>query len=234
MCVSAIAWLSIASSVQAALLIVCGEGIGFPANFFSVEAGNIVRYAFAASRPASHDFAIFQQADPGGATVVKDAITNNGHTFSTFTPAQLAGFAFGDYRAVILNWDGSIADAFAPQTTAAVPALEAYIKRGGVVWIQAAFGHTNGGLNSFPLPFSGTQINDFDAYSANWIVDFSSPMMATLGPNPIGGAQSITSTSHSIGLANAAHAVKLAPDASGVVVLFDFELIFADGFEAAP
>ena len=46
--------------------------------------------------------AYFQTHDPWGFTILKDAITANGHTYTEFTPADLATVNFSDYRVVIL------------------------------------------------------------------------------------------------------------------------------------
>jgi hypothetical protein len=223
----------IASHAQAALLIVCGEAIGIADNHFSLEAGNIVRYAFANGKAsASYEFALFQSGNSG--TVVSDAITANNHTYTALTIAQLSGFAFGDYRVVILNWDNVVGDAVADQTAAATPALETYIAAGGAVWIQGAIEHDMSPLakNSFALPFGGTQTNDSDFYPGNWIIDAANPMMAGLGSNPIGGAV-VASKSHSADFSADAHVVKRAQDENGVVTLYEYRppLIFANGFE---
>src|SRR2546426_4821278 len=53
------------------------------------------------------------------------------NTFSTFTPAQLAGFTFSDYRVIVLNWDDHFISDFITAYTAAIPALEAYIAKSG-------------------------------------------------------------------------------------------------------
>ena len=68
-------------------------------------ANNTVQYTFAISQPAANDFALFETHDPWGSTFIKDAITANGHTYTEFTPADLATVNFSDYRVVICNWD---------------------------------------------------------------------------------------------------------------------------------
>ena len=92
------------------LLAVClvGSGltVGWPGNTWSaLVAGNTVNYTFSHSQAAANEFALFETHDPWGSTFVKDAITSNAHTYTEFTPGQLAGFPFSDYRVVILNWD---------------------------------------------------------------------------------------------------------------------------------
>ena len=119
-------------------------------------ASNTVQYTFALSQPAANDFALFETHDPWGFTILKDAITANGHTYSEFTPADLATVNFSDYRVVICNWDDTTIPEFITPYTAAIPGLEAYAAAGGVVWVQAA---TQGGAANYPMPFGG-QGND--------------------------------------------------------------------------
>src|SRR5262249_24518393 len=129
------------------------------------------------SQAAPNEFAIFQTHDPFGATVVKDAITVAGHTFSVFTPGDLAGFDFAQYRVIILNWDDHFVTDFLVDYAAAIPALEAYVSVGGVVWVQGAIqGGEEGEEDSYPLPFGGQ--SNFDLSSSDPIVDPSSPMVA--------------------------------------------------------
>jgi hypothetical protein len=71
-------------------------------------AGNTVNYTFSNSQAAPNEFALFETHDAWGFTVIKDAITGNGHTYTEFTPADLAGFDFSQYSVVILNWDDTI------------------------------------------------------------------------------------------------------------------------------
>ena len=101
-------------------------------------ANNTVQYTFAISQPAANDFALFETHDPWGSTILKDAITANGHTYTEFTPADLATVNFSDYRVVICNWDDTFLADFITPYTAAIPGLEAYAGAGGVVWVQAA------------------------------------------------------------------------------------------------
>jgi hypothetical protein len=96
------------------------------------------QYTFAISQPAANDFALFETHDPWGSTFIKDAIIANGHTYTEFTPADLATVNFSDYRVVICNWDDTICRVHHSHT-AAIPALEAHAGAGGVVWVQAAF-----------------------------------------------------------------------------------------------
>ena len=77
---------------------------GWPVNTWSAQlASNTVQYTFAVSQPAANDFALFETHDPWGSTFIKDAITATGHTYTEFTPADLATVNFSDYRVVILN-----------------------------------------------------------------------------------------------------------------------------------
>jgi hypothetical protein len=87
------------------LLIGDGLTIGFEPNGYQLIASNIVNYTFSSSISAPNDYAIFETHDPWGFTVLKDAITAAGHTCTVFTPAELVGFDFSQYRVVILNWD---------------------------------------------------------------------------------------------------------------------------------
>ena len=113
-------------------------------------ASNTVQYTFAISQPAANEFALFETHDPWGSTFIKDAITATGHTYTEFTPADLATVNFSDYRVVILNWDDTFLNEFITPYTAAIPALEAYVGAGGVVWVQAAI---PGNPGEFPYAF---------------------------------------------------------------------------------
>jgi hypothetical protein len=167
------------------LLVGDGLAIGFAPNNFTLIASNIVNYTFSNSQTAPNDFAIFQTHDPFGATVVEDAITAAGHTFSVFTPGDLAGFDFTQFRVIILNWDDHFLSDFLADYTAAIPALEAYISGGGVVWVQGAIqGEEESEEESYPLPFGGQ--SNFDLSSSDPIVDPSSPMVQGV-PSPITG-----------------------------------------------
>ena len=94
------------------LVVADGLTIGFGPNSYGQIASNIVNYTFCKGQTAPNDFAIFETHDPWGYTVVKDAITAAGHTYSVFTPADLAGFDFSQYRVVILNWDDTFLGEF--------------------------------------------------------------------------------------------------------------------------
>ena len=120
-----------------------------------------------------------------------------------FTPAQLAGFPFSDYRVIVLNWDDTFLSEFLADYTAAIPALEAYINAGGVVWVQGALQGSPG--ESYPFPFGG-QAN-YDTQPENRIVDFASPIVKGV-PDPIVG----NSASHASdsGLPACAHVVVAA------------------------
>jgi hypothetical protein len=167
------------------LLVGDGLAIGFAPNNYTLIASNIVNFTFSNSQNAPNDFAIFQTHDPFGSTIVEDAITAAGHTFGVFTPGDLAGFDFTQYRVIILNWDDHFVSDFLGDYTAAIPALEAYIAGGGVVWIQGAIqGEEAGEEDSYPLPFGGQ--SNFDLSSSDPIVDPSSPMVQGV-PSPITG-----------------------------------------------
>ena len=123
-------------------------------NTWSLQlASNTVQYTFALSQPAANEFALFETHNPWHSTFIKDAITANGHTYTEFTPADLARVNFSDYRVVILNWDDTSALEFIAPYTAAIPALEAYVGAGGVVWVQAAIQGNPG--DNYPDAFRG-------------------------------------------------------------------------------
>src|SRR5439155_1032386 len=186
------------------LTVGSGLTIGFgPNNYFQI-ALNTVNYTFQVSEPATNEFALFETHDPWGFTVVKDAITGAAHTYTEFTPADLAGFDFSQYRVVILNWDDTFLTDFNAQYTAAIPALEAYINGGGVVWVQAAVQGSPGDV--YPMPFGG-QGNAADFASSDPVVDPANAMMAGM-PNPITG-NSASHVSYT-GLPGAAHTVVIS------------------------
>ena len=164
------------------LLVGSGMTTGFlPNGWEPTLATNTVQYTFALSQPAANDFALFETHDPWGFTVIKDAITGNGHTYTEFTPADLGTVNFSDYRVVILNWDDTTAPEFITPYSAAIPALEAYMSAGGVVWITAAIQS----CDSIPMPFGG-QGTGCDFGDSDPVVDPDSPMMIGM-PNPIPG-----------------------------------------------
>ena len=115
---------------------------------------------------------------------------------------------------VILNWDDTFATDFLARYSAAVPALEAYINAGGVVWVQAAM---QGCGDVLPMPFGG-QGGDCDFSDSDPVVDPASPMMAGM-PNPIPGsaASHLSYTS----LPGAAHVVVMTSTTSNPA-LYDF------------
>jgi N-acetylneuraminic acid mutarotase len=203
------------------LLIGDGLTIGFAPNNYQLIASNIVNYTFSSSVSAPGDFAIFETHDPWGFTVVKDAITAAGHTYTVFTPADLAGFDFSQYRVVILNWDDTFLSEFGGSAAcggggayiSALPALEAYSAAGGVVWVQGAIQGNFG--DCYPLPFGGQSCVDFG--SADPIVDRCSPMMLGV-PDPIFGnnASHVSDTD----LPAAAHVVVIN-DVDSNPVLYD-------------
>gem|GEM_PF-908078 len=198
------------------LLVGSGLTQGWPGNTWSAQlATNTVQYTFAISQPAANDFALFETHDPWGSTFIKDAITANGHTFTEFTPADLATVNFSDYRVVICNWDDTTIPEFINPYTAAIPALEAYAGAGGVVWVQAA---TQGGAPSFPMPFGG-QGNDGQFSPSDNVVDPASPMMIDI-PNPMEG----NSASHVsfTDLPAPAHIVVINPN-NNQPVLYDLQ-----------
>ena len=208
------------------LLVGSGLVLGFAPQNYTQIANNTVQYTFAASQPAPHDFAVFQTHDPWMATVVKSAITANGHTYSVFTPAQLAGFNFNDYRVVVLNWDDHFLDEFINPYQAAIPALEAYVATGGVLWVQGGIQGSVG--DNYPMPFGGQGLGA--NYSpTDWILDPSSPMMLGV-PNPITGS-SASHVSFS-GLPTQAHAVVTKSDQNGPPVIYDIPT--ADTCGATP
>jgi N-acetylneuraminic acid mutarotase len=186
-----------------------GDGltVGFGPSGFQQIATNIVNYTFSSSVPAAGDFALFETHDPWGFTVIKDAITAAGHTYAEFTPADLAGFDFSQYRVVILNWDDTFLNDFGGNAAcgggpyiSALPALEAYAAAGGVVWVQGAIQGSEG--DCFPLPFGGQSCIDFS---------FEDPIADACSPEVIGVSDPIEGSyaSHTAdtGLPAAAHIV---------------------------
>ena len=197
------------------LLVGSGMTTGFlPNGWEPTLATNTVQYTFAISQPAANDFALFETHDPWGFTVIKDAITSNGHTYTEFTPTDLATVNFSDYRVVILNWDDTTAPEFLTPYSAAIPALEAYMSAGGVVWITAAIQS----CDSIPMPFGG-QGTGCDFGDSDPVVDPDSPMMIGM-PNPIPG-NSASHLSFS-GLPGPAHIV-VNSGASGQPALYDLQ-----------
>src|SRR5207248_5900013 len=188
-----------------------------PVNPCSAQlASNTVQYTFGVSHPAANDFALFETHDPWGSTFIKDAITATGHTYTEFTPADLATVNFSDYRVVILNWDDTLLDKFITPYTAAIPALEAYVGGGGVVWVQAAIQGNPG--DNFPMPFGGQGLGtDFSA--SDNVVDPASPMMLNI-PNPMQG-NSASHVSYT-GLPGPAHTVVINPN-DNQPVLYDLQ-----------
>src|SRR6266542_2607874 len=164
------------------LVVGSGLTIGFtPNNYFQI-ALNTVNYTFESSLPASNEFALFETHDPWFGTVIKDAITAAGHTYTEFTPADLAGFDFSQYRVVILNWDDTVLSDFGGSAACgggayidALPALEAYSAAGGVVWVQGAIQGNFG--DCYPLPFGGQACIDFS---------FTDPILEQCHPMMIG------------------------------------------------
>jgi hypothetical protein len=198
------------------LLIGSGLTQGWPGNTWSAQlASNTVQYTFLFSQPAPNDYALFETHDPWGSTFIKDAITANGHTFTEFTPADLATVNFSDYRVVILNWDDTTAPEFLTPYTAALPFLEGYLTSGGVVWIQEAIQS----CDSVPMPFGG-QGTGCDFSPSDNVVDPASPMMIGI-PNPMLG----NSASHLsfTGLPGPAHIV-VTTSTTGNPALYDIQI----------
>jgi len=198
--------------------LVIGDGltIGFAPNGYQQIASNIVDYTFSSGVNAPNDYAIFETHNPWGFTVVKDAITAAGHTYSVFTPCDLPGFDFSQYRVVILNWDDTFTSEFVDFYTAALPGLESYSAGGGVVWVQGAIQSFGG--DCYSLPFGGQSCGGIFG-KADPIVDICSPMMVGIS-NPIVG----TSASHvsDTGLPAAANVVVIN-DVDGNPVLYDLK-----------
>src|SRR5207237_8787701 len=198
------------------LLIGSGLTQGWPGNTWSAQlASNTVQYTFGISQPACNDFALVETHDPWGFTVIKDAITAAGHTYTEFTPADLATVNFSDYRVVICNWDDTTAPEFLMPYTAAIPFLEAYATAGGVVWVQQAIQS----CDSVPMAFGGHGTG-CDFSDSDPVADPTSPMMAGM-PNPIPG----TSASHLsfTGLPGPAHIVVTA-STTGNPTLYDLQI----------
>jgi N-acetylneuraminic acid mutarotase len=194
--------------------LVIGDGltIGFEPNGYQLIASNIVNYTFSSSIGAPNDYAIFETHDPWGYTVVKDAITAAGHTYAVFSPGELVGFDFSQYRVVILNWDDTFAGDFLCPYTTALPELEAYAAAGGVVWVQGAIQD-----GCYPLPFGGQACLDFGVEDP--IADRCSPMVIGVSDPIVGDAAShVTATD----LPPEAHVVVINDNNSNPV-LYDLE-----------
>ena len=158
------------------LLIVAGQTSEF---YDYAELDDIVQYSFAQSQTAPNQFAIFQTHNPWGNTLLRNHITADGYTYSIFGPASLVGFNFAAYRVVVLDWSDTYSNEFDPPYSSVIPALEAYVNGGGVLWIEGAI---QGG--AYPLPFGGTAT--YNPYNDNFIMDTTSPMIQGM-PNPFQG-----------------------------------------------
>jgi Kelch motif len=206
------------------LTVASGLTTGWSFNDWSAQvASNTVNYTFAQSVPAPAEFAIFETHDPWGFTVLKDAITAAGHTYAEFTPADLAGFDFSQYRVVILNWDDTFVSDFGGNASCpggayvdALPALEAYAAAGGVVWVQGAIQTFSG--ECYPLPFGGQACGDIFG-SEDPIADRCSPMMTGV-EDPLVGTFNNPSYVSQTGLPVDAHVVVLS-DVDNNPVLYD-------------
>jgi hypothetical protein len=196
------------------LMIGSALALGYAPNNYAYLATNAVNYSFAHSHAALNEFAIFQTHDPWGATVVKSAITGAGHTYTVFTPTQLVGFTFSNYRVVVLNWDDHFVNDFDPPYSSVVPALESYVNAGGVLWVQGAIQGITGA--NYPMPFGGH--GNWELNTSDWILDPGSPMV-TGAPNPLTGNYASHATYSS--LPGGAHVVVTKTDASGPPVLYD-------------
>jgi FG-GAP-like repeat len=196
------------------LLVGSGLAIGYAPNNFGYLATNLVNYTFARSQSAPNQFALFQTHDPWSSTVVKDAITGAGYTYTVFTPAQLTGFNFSSYRVVILNWDDHFVTDFNTAYSANIAALQAYVNAGGVVWVQGAIQGSSG--VSFPMPFGGAE--NWDLSGSDFIVDTASLMVDT-APNPVTG--NFASHGSYSSLPTEAHIVMRKTDANGPAVLYE-------------
>jgi hypothetical protein len=128
----------------------------------------------------------------------------------------LAGFDFSQYRVIVLNWDDTFTVDFLALYAPAIPALEAYVSAGGVVWVQGAI--QGGAGDCYPLPFGGQSC--IDSSSSDFILDPSSLMVQGV-PNPITGnpASSVSDS----GLPVNAHVVVTKTDANGPPVLYDLQ-----------
>ena len=165
------------------LLVGSGMTLGFEPNGWNPTlANNTVNYTFHNSQAAPNEFALFETHDPWGFTTIKDAITSNGHTYTEFTPADLAtGSTLAIIASSSLTGTTRVPLTSLRDYTAAIPALEAYINAGGVVWVQEAIQS----CDAIPMPFGG-QGNGCDFGDNDPVVDPASPMMVGM-PNPIPG-----------------------------------------------
>jgi hypothetical protein len=192
-------------------MFVAGQTTGFygdpsTGGSFTPLANDDVSYSFANSlATAPNEYAIFQTHDPWGRTAVKTAITNAGHTYTVFTPGQLAGFDFSQYRVVVLNWSDTFVTDFDPAYTSAIPDLQNYVRAGGVLWIEGAI---RGG-STYALPFGGTVT--IDGQANNFIVD-GSPLVAGM-PNPFSGSDA--SQVSFAGYPGTAHVIVVTGTAAG-------------------
>src|SRR5205085_11708606 len=103
---------------------------------------------------------------------------------------------------------------FDPPYSSVIPALQAYVNGGGVLWVQSAIQGSAG--NNFPMPFGG--IETLDLESSDFIVDTSSPMMTGVS-NPING--NFASHGSYSALPAGAHIVARVSDANGLPVLYE-------------
>jgi hypothetical protein len=199
-------------------MIVSGNDVGYSPNTQStLLAANDVANTWSRSQAAPNEYAIFQDHDPWSSTIVKTAITNAGHGWTTFPFSSLVGFPFSDYRVIVLNFDDHIVTAFDPPYSSVIAALQTYVMNGGVLWIQGAI--QNGGALTYPLPFGGTAT--FSLQYDNYVVDPSDPLVAGLW-NPFNG--NYASHAHFAGYPGSAHViVSEGTTAGGPTVLYTYE-----------
>ncbi|MEQ1644940.1 MAG: hypothetical protein ABL959_15935, partial [Pyrinomonadaceae bacterium] len=202
-----------APAVPCGLMIGSGLALGQSFGFGPIR-DNTVAYTYSRSTPRPNDYAIFQVRDPFGASLIKNAITGASHTFTEFTPSQLSGFNFSQYRVIVLNFDDHEISEFNTPYIAAISSLQDYVNGGGVLWIQMAI---RNGAGSFPMPFGGTGI--FEGWGQDEIVDPASPMMTGIS-NPIFG--DLASYSTFSGLPGTANIVIRGGTSSGPIVTYDY------------
>jgi hypothetical protein len=128
---------------------------------------------------------------------------------------------------VVLDWDSAPLAGFASAYEAALPAIENYVRAGGVVWIQGAIqGDTS---DSFALPFGGVLTHFTD--SANNIVDPAHPIVAGLA-NPVKGDDASHTCATEIPMR--AQVIARRGIEGNEPTLFVYGLLlFRDGFESA-
>jgi hypothetical protein len=215
---------AIAHAPECGRLVASGLTIGYGPNNFDYLADNFVDYTWSTSHFASKQFALFQDHDPWGDTVVKTAITDAGYSYDVFTPGDLAGFAFSGYKVVVLNWDDADLPNFEAEYEAAIPRLQTYMRNGGVVWLQASY--QTSGDNSILVPFGGTL--DWQLSASDHISDTASPLVDG-APNPLLGNEA--SHAHFADLPTGAQVVTRQTNASGPPSLYTFKSCLSGYFK---